>query len=123
MRHKSHTPSHGVATEVEAEVEAEKINYFHDFLRKCVGCLTAGFQEKHPLISASVVLQCRKPGRRVTQPPCKACLEGAPQHRRQRVIVRKGVRIQVCELCRKTVAILGKLQAKTQEPQQRRKAS
>lgn len=39
--------------------------------------------------------------------PCKACLTGAPNHRRQRVITREdGVRLQVCERCGQVIAVL-----------------
>jgi uncharacterized Zn finger protein len=42
-------------------------------------------------------------------PPCKACgVPGRPNHTRQRVIIRKGKRVQVCEKCGKVLFRLGK---------------
>lgn len=44
------------------------------------------------------------------RPPCKTCLPGVPRHIRQRIVIRNGKRVQVCERCGKIVFKLDKLQ-------------
>jgi hypothetical protein len=47
----------------------------------------------------------------MTGAPCKTCLPGVPRHTRQRVVLRGGKRLQLCERCGKIIARLGKLKA------------
>lgn len=41
--------------------------------------------------------------------PCKTCLPSVPRHTLQRVVIRAGRRVQVCERCGRIVARLGQL--------------
>ena len=38
--------------------------------------------------------------------PCKVCLPGAPRHQHQRVVIRDGQRVQICERCHVVIGFL-----------------